>query len=95
VRAALHGSFNDIPAPVWAAVHLDAVPPLLERWRERVHIGQRLRLHERCWLTFWFSVGAQRIEVGKIIAKFDISGRNANLYIRIYELARTPNIKYE
>ena len=35
-----------------------------------------------------------RIEVGKIIAKFDISGRDANLYIRIYELARTPNIEY-
>jgi hypothetical protein len=37
---------------------------------------------------------AQRIEVGEIIANFDISGRDANLYIRIYELARTPNIEY-
>ena len=36
----------------------------------------------------------EEIEVGEIIAKFDISGRNANLYIRIYELVRTPNIEY-
>ena len=36
----------------------------------------------------------EEIKVGEIIAKFDISGRDANLYIRIYELARTPNIEY-
>ncbi len=52
----------------------------------------------------------EEIKVGKIIAKFDISGRDqswqdyrqiryfwpnsADLYIPIYELARTPNIKY-
>jgi|LakMenEpi01Nov11_1017370.scaffolds.fasta_scaffold00764_1 hypothetical protein len=52
----------------------------------------------------------EEIEVGEIIAKFDISGRDrswrdyrqiryfwpnsADLYIRIYELARTPNIEY-
>ena len=35
-----------------------------------------------------------QIEVGEIIAIFDISGRDANLYIRIYDLVRTPNIKY-
>ena len=34
------------------------------------------------------------IEVGEIIAKFDISGRIWPTCIRIYKLARTPNIKY-
>ncbi len=32
--------------------------------------------------------------LSEIIAKFDIPGRNTNSYIRIYELARTPNIEY-
>jgi hypothetical protein len=52
----------------------------------------------------------EEIKVGEIIAKFDISGRDrswqdyrqircfwpnsADLYIRIYKLARTPNIEY-
>ena len=36
----------------------------------------------------------EEIEVGEIIAKFDISGRIRPTCIRIYQLARTPNIEY-
>ncbi len=40
------------------------------------------------------SIFLAAIEVGKIIAKFDISGRIWPTCIRIYKLARTPNIEY-
>jgi hypothetical protein len=40
------------------------------------------------------SIFQAAIEVGKTIAKFDIWLNSVDLYIRIYKLARTPNIEY-
>jgi hypothetical protein len=46
VRSSRVGCLYDVPGPVRAAIHLNSMPPLFQGWHERVHIGQRLRLHE-------------------------------------------------
>jgi hypothetical protein len=46
VRSSRDGCLYDVPGPVGATIYLNSMPPLFQGWRERVHIGQRLRLHE-------------------------------------------------
>ena len=46
VRSSRNGGLDDLPGPVGPAIHLNSMPPLLQGWRERVHVCQRLRLHE-------------------------------------------------
>jgi hypothetical protein len=46
VRSSRDGCLYDVPGPVGAAIHLNSMPPLFQGRRERVHVGQRLRLHE-------------------------------------------------